>query len=166
MYRHQPPQRPLSHLALHRDKLNILRSVYSIRYGLILQAHRTSHLLWVPREHKHKYIIQRWQGILPHKRGRERSPFPTWIVYSYMGTDYRPGPTTEPQFVRYGMHLHGKVDLKRNHLQDCAEGRAEVHYRFVSELLVYHTHCMRLDGKLRRSTTRWAVRGLCRRSGA
>ena len=145
-----------------------------------------------------------------------------------MGTDYRTRPY-------YGITVCDTVCIctiwltQRIHLQDCAERRADLRYRLVAELLVYHTckrfraqilslgaatgglaggfeaaggaaqeqaghpgpwlwqewpwgaaaseggrrvnrledtHCMRLDGELRGSTTRWAVRGLCRGSEA
>ena len=82
-----------------------------------------------------------------------------------MGTDYRTRPY-------YGITVCDTVCIctiwltQRIHLQDCAERRADLRYRLVAELLVYHTHCMRLDGKLRGSTTRWAVRVLCRGSEA
>ena len=147
---------------------------------------------------------------------------------SYVGTDYRTRPY-------YGITVCDTVCIctiwltQRMHLQDCAERRADLRYRLVAELLVYHTckrfraqilslgaatgglagvfeaaggaaqeqagrpgpwlwqewpwgaaaseggrrvnrledtHCMRLDGELRGSTTRWAVRGLCRGSEA
>ena len=63
-----------------------------------------------------------------------------------MGTDYRTRPY-------YGITFCDTVCIctiwltQRIHLQDCAERRADLRYRLVAELLVYHT-CKRFRAQI------------------
>ena len=68
------------------------------------------------------------------------------LATSYTGTDYRTRPY-------YGITVCDTVCIctiwltQRMHLQDCAERRADLRYRLVAELLVYHT-CKRFRAQI------------------
>ena len=68
------------------------------------------------------------------------------LATSYTGTDYRTRPY-------YGITVCDTVCTctiwlaQRIHLQDCAERRADLRYRLVAELLVYHT-CKRFRAQI------------------